>query len=179
MDDLEKALMACEEDDFDTAVSLLTPLAESGNPKAQYNLGVLNFKGKGVPYSGTEAARLYSLSSEQGYVDAQNALGVSYRNGWGIKKDNIKAFRLFSIAAERGFPPAQFNLGLMYHDGADETVKKDSVLAYMWISLCASGHKEWGIWMKSWISKDMSREEVAEAQRLAEEWKEALLQTAT
>ena len=49
---LEDGLEAYKKGDFDTAVRLLRPLAEQGNPQAEEKLGRLYQRGKGVPKSG-------------------------------------------------------------------------------------------------------------------------------
>ena len=47
--DFEKGLAAAQSGDFATALREWTPLAEQGDPDAQYNLGVMYRNGNGVP----------------------------------------------------------------------------------------------------------------------------------
>ncbi len=47
--DFQKGVAAAERGDFATALREWTPLAEQGDTIAQYNLGVIYEKGKGVP----------------------------------------------------------------------------------------------------------------------------------
>ena len=52
--------------------------AEQGDASAQYNLGVMYAKGRGVLKDEAEAVRWYRLAAEQGDAYAQNNLGVMY-----------------------------------------------------------------------------------------------------
>jgi TPR repeat protein len=83
-DDFQEGWNAYKNNDYKKAYKLWLPLAEQGNVTAQYNLGHMCEKGKGVPQNYKEAVRLYRLSAEQGDVDAQLKLGVSYGMGRGV-----------------------------------------------------------------------------------------------
>ena len=76
--------------------------AESGNAKAQYNLGVKYANGQGVPRDDAEAAKWYRLAADQGYGYAQGNLGVMYHDGRGVPQDYGEAFAWFSVAAAFG-----------------------------------------------------------------------------
>ena len=47
---------------FATALREWTPLAEQGDAKSQYNLGVMYNKGKGVPQNYKTAVKWYTLN---------------------------------------------------------------------------------------------------------------------
>ena len=55
--DLQKDLDAFNCGDYQTALREWGPLAEQGNPDAQYNLGFLYAEGRGVAQSDTETDR--------------------------------------------------------------------------------------------------------------------------
>mgnify|MGYP001960971729 CR=1 FL=1 len=76
--------------------------AEQGNARAQYNLGVMYEKGKGVPQNHNTAVKWYRLSAEQGDVFAQHNLGVGYYKGTGVKQDYVYAHMWGNIAAFNG-----------------------------------------------------------------------------
>ena len=136
---------------------------------AQSNLGFMYDQGKGVPQDYQEAAKWFSRAAEQGIVRAQVNLGFMYVNGQGVAKDDQEAVRLFRLAAEQGDAMAQSNLGLMYYKG--QGVQKDSIQAYMWVSLAVEQRLEQA---KEWVEvleKEMTPAQIAEAQRLAREWK--------
>ena len=83
--------------------------------------------------------------------------------------DYATALREFRMAAEQGDPVAQFDLGIMYE--TDQGVQKDLVQAYMWLSLAAAqGHVVVGV-IRDEVAKRMTPAQIAEAQRLAREWK--------
>jgi TPR repeat protein len=102
----EDALVAAQAGEFATAVSLLRPLAEAGEPAAQYNLGILYENGGGVEQDYVEAAYLYGLAARQGHGGAQMNLGALYGNGRGVVRDFSEAFIWLSLASAQGNPEA-------------------------------------------------------------------------
>ena len=76
--DFQKGYEAYQNGDYATALKEWTPLAEGGNSRAQFNLGVMYDDGQGVPQDDKEAVRLYTLAAEQGYVNAQYNLALMY-----------------------------------------------------------------------------------------------------
>jgi hypothetical protein len=107
-------------------------------------------------------------ATEQGDAAAQNNLGVKYANGDGVPKDSVKAVECYRKAAEKGNAYAQHNLGLMYYNG--EGVPKDTVSAYMYWNL-ASATESKAAEARDEIAKEMTRDQITEAQRLTREWK--------
>ena len=66
---------------------LYTRAAEEGDADAQYNLGVMYYKGQGLPQNIGTAVKWYTLSAEQGNVKAQYNLGMLYNKGQSIPQD--------------------------------------------------------------------------------------------
>ncbi len=99
-------MAAYQPGDYATALREWRPLAERGNAKAQFNLGVMYRIGEGVPQDDAEAARWYSKAAEQGDANAQNNLGVMYRIGLGVPQDYAHAHMWFNLAASK-FPPGK------------------------------------------------------------------------
>jgi hypothetical protein len=145
--------------------------AEQGFAQAQINLGLMYTKGEGVPEDDAEAVRWYRLAAEQGFAQAQINLGYQYSNGMGVPEDDAEAVRWYRLAAEQGDALAQSNLGYMYRDGMG--VPEDIVLGYMWWNLAAAQGNEIAQRNKNRIEEQMTREQIAEAQRLSTEWLEA------
>ena len=108
--DLKDGLGAYERKDYETAYKLLLPLAEQGNSKAQYTLGLMYETGREVPQDYKEAVKWYRLSAEQGDASAQCSLGEMYYGGEGVPQDYAEAIRLWKLAAEQGDEEAQYNL---------------------------------------------------------------------
>jgi TPR repeat protein len=75
----------------------------------------------------------------------------------------------FRKAAEQGYARSQNNLGVMYGNGTG--VPQDYVLAYMWCNLAGASGDEHANRSRENLSKKMTPEQIAEAQKLSREWK--------
>ncbi len=102
-----------------TALREWRPLAEQGNANAQYFLGVMYAKGRGVPQDYAEAVKWSRKAAEQGVANAQFSLGVMYANGQGVPQDDAHAHMWFNLAASRFRPGA----------GRDKAVKNRDTIA--------------------------------------------------
>jgi tetratricopeptide (TPR) repeat protein len=70
--------------------------------QAQYNLGNMYYKGKGVQQDYKQAAAWYEKAAEQGDADAQRELGYMYHHGEGVQHDFKQALVWHRKAAEQG-----------------------------------------------------------------------------
>ncbi len=147
------------------AVKWYRKSAEQGNAVAQFNLGGAYGDGEGVPKDEVEAVKWYRKAAEQGLADAQSNLGCAYYFGQGVPKDYVEGVKWFRKAAEQGNADAQFNVGVAY--GKGEGVPKDYVQAYFWFNLAAAGNLEEAARIRSLLEPEMTREQIAEAQRLS------------
>ena len=147
--------------------------AEQGLALAQHNLGFMYQQGRGVTQDDREAVRWYRAAAEQGNAKAQTNLGFMYYRGRGVARDDRQALRWYRAAAEQGDAEAQFNLGVMCATG--KGVLQDHVQAYQWSQLAASsstdGVREAAAVIRDVMAKEMTREQIDEARRLAREWK--------
>lgn len=116
--------------------------------------------------------------AEEGDRHAQYLIGFMHERGQGVPKDPAKGAEWYGRAAERGNPFAQNNLGVLYKHGRG--VSQDYVMAYKWFDLAASGylpaelgHRERAVLNQQDIVAKMTPEQVSEAQKLAEEFREA------
>lgn len=114
---------------------LVAEAAAQGDASAQYNLGVMYAKGKGVPEGDAEAVKWFRLAAEQGHAGAQFNLGVMYDKGEGVTKDAAEAVKWYRLAAEQGHAEAQYNLGVSYGNG--KGVPRDYAEAMKWGRLAA------------------------------------------
>ena len=91
--------------------------AEQGDAKAQHNLGICYYFGRGVEQDYTQAVQWWSKAAEQGLADAHNNLGICYENGEGVEQDYTQAAHWYRKAAEQGDAKAQCYLGDCYYHG--------------------------------------------------------------
>ena len=119
-----------------------------------------------------EATQLYRLAAEQGVAGAQCRLGVMYAEGRGVAQDNTESVRWFRLAAEQGDAEAQAALGLAY--AAGRGVAQDLVASYSWLTIAAAqltgATRSGALKFRGSLVGAMSSEQIANAQRLAQEW---------
>jgi TPR repeat protein len=170
--------------DYTEALRLCRPLAEKGDAKAQSALAFMYINGEGVPHDKAEAEKWYRKAAEQGYAPAQSALGFMYDSGDGVPQDYAEAEKWYRKAAERGDAFGQAYLGFMYEFG--KGVSRNNVLAHMWVNLAAAhsptdfadyANRDMYGMTKTYaderdeLAAKMTPAQIAEAQRLAREWK--------
>ena len=146
--DYQDGLAAYWRGDYATALQEFKPLAEQGDARAQFRLGVMYFKGQGVPRDYAEAVKWFRKAAEQGEATTLEGRGT--------------------IAM------AQHSLGLMYEKGLG--VPQNSVLAHMWVNLAASrfapgSDRDTAVKNREAVAAKMTPAQIAEAQRLARGWK--------
>src|SRR5947207_976620 len=144
--------------------------ADKGDAKAQYELGCAFFSGTlSVAKDKAEAVKWFRKAAEQNVADAQYSLGACYANGQGVTEDEAEAVKWFRKAAEQNLADAQYNLGVCYDSG--EGVAKDQVEAYKWWLLAAGQGNDDAKYNMTIVENKMSREQIAEGQRLARDFK--------
>lgn len=132
--DFQKGFDAFQKGDYATAFKEFTPLAEQGKTDAQYNLGLMHYRGLGVPQDLKVALKWFTLAAEQGnYVHAQYNLGLMYYNGRGVSEDHKTALKWHTLAAKQGHATAQFIIGVMHEEG--HVTPQDVKTAIKWLSL--------------------------------------------
>ena len=107
--------------------------------------------------------------AQEGDATAQYNLGNMYRQGQGVPQDYQEAVRWFRLAAEQGHPAAQFILGALYLKGRG--VSKNYVQAHKWFTRAAAGGYKDARRGLDLVEQRLSPAQIAEAQRLAREWK--------
>ncbi len=129
----DEGVTAYNKGDYATAFIEFKPLADQGDARAQYNLGVMYANGQGVSKDYAEALKWCRKAADQGYADGQYNLGVMYYLGQGVPKDYVQAYKWFDLAAGMGISDAK--------NARDK------------------------------LEGNMTRAHLAEAKRLAKEWK--------
>ncbi len=109
-----------------------------------------------------------------GDPDAQFTLGKNYEAGRsGLKKDYAEAASWYRKSAEQGNAYAQASLGILYHSG--KGLPHDDLLSEMWFIIAAErvdpNDRQTIVDMRDSVAAHLKPEQIAEAQRLALEWK--------
>ena len=171
----EDAFAAYKAGNYEQALKIWRPLAEQGDAVAQLRLSVMYAEGEGVAKDDAESLKWGQLAAENGNVTAQLIMGARYNEGRGVPKDASEAVKWFEKAANKGAAYGQFNLGLIYAGGSG--VPQDKVQSFKWFTLAAaifpesSKERDQAIYNANQVAAKMTPAEIAEAQRLAKEWK--------
>ena len=105
----------------------------------------------------------------EGDAEAYYLLGTWYWAGvGGLQQDYGAAASWFRRAADQGVVGAQVLLGELFQLGLG--VPEDEILAHMWFNLAVAQGDETAREKKDMIEQRMTREQIAEAQRLTREW---------
>jgi len=117
---------------YSAAVNEWRPLADKGDPDAQFDLGQAYKLGRGVPARDLAIAQSwYEKAAQQGHAQAQANLGlILFQNG-----ERQRALPWIRKAAEAGDPRAQYVLGTALFNG--DLIGKDWPRAYALMSLAA------------------------------------------
>lgn len=151
---LQDAKDAAQRGDYAQALTLLQPLAEQGNAKAQYNLALFHLQGIGVAKNRATAQTLLEKAAAQNLPEAQLALGKMLLYGEdGMTTYDAPAMQsqskpdqtqrehgiaLITQAAEQGLASAQETLGHLWLNGWRTTEPRgDAQQAAHWLSKAA------------------------------------------
>ncbi|MDO8355530.1 MAG: tetratricopeptide repeat protein [Nitrospirota bacterium] len=165
----DTALIAYKNGNFTEAFKQLQPLEEQSHPQSQLLLGVMYLEGEGVKRNYQTAAQWFRKSAEQGDEIAEFNLGLLYERGKGVPRDMSQAVYWYRWAAEGSHPDAQFRLARLYVTG--KGVKRDTVEALVWLHLAARLGQEDALFHLARLAQQMTKAQVAEAQRQVKEWK--------
>ncbi len=101
--DFNDGVVALTMGDYDKAMSILLPLAETtDHAYAGYLVGRMHAAGQGVDKNLEEAAKWYRKAAESGVPDAQYRLGALYQKGNGVPRDMEYAYGWYKVAAHLG-----------------------------------------------------------------------------
>ncbi len=113
------ATTSCKPDD-NTLFNELTDIASSGNPEAQYHLGMLYNNGTVTNKDTAKAFELFQKASSGGDPLGSYKLGCYY-SGQGdgvVEKDQNKALEYKLIAAKAGYVRAQHDVAAKYYQNS-------------------------------------------------------------
>lgn len=130
--DVKSGVEAWQRGDFSGAVRQWRPLADQGDPDAQFNMGQAYKLGRGVPSDLRIAQSWYQKAAAQGHDKAQANLGlILFESG-----KRAAAMPWLKKAAESGDARAQYVLGTATFNG--EHVAKDWPRAYALMTRAAA-----------------------------------------
>ena len=142
MDDATKVIAAGRHAD---AAKMLQPLADGGDPRAQYELGNLYYHGQGLPEDEKLALFWWKKAAAYGHVESMYQLANAYLFGTEAAKfvpdpDREAAIWYFQ-AASAGHVEAQYHLGLLFLAGKGVVDNRQE--ASRWFRQAAkSGHED-------------------------------------
>ncbi|BCA53845.1 hypothetical protein W02_09850 [Nitrospira sp. KM1] len=156
--------------DSELSVNDIRKAANAGNADARNKLGILYSEGRGVGQSYVQAKQWFEKAAEQGHAGAQVNLGTLYLHGLGAPQSDQMALVWFRQAAKQGDSLAFAKLGLMFTQGRG--VAQDYVQAHMWYNLSAAHGERRAAESRDNLAKQMTPTQVAEAQKLAQEFEQ-------
>jgi uncharacterized protein len=143
--------------------------AEKGDPVGQHHLGDMYRVGQGVKLDKREAVRWFQKAADQGSPESLLVLGWMNKSGEGIPQNLSIALKRYLELANRGDYRGQKIVGQIYENG--DGVLQDFVLAHMWYNLAEASGGGQAKKYRERISLKMTSKQIAEAQRLARQWK--------
>lgn len=162
--------------DYAQAAAWYRKAADQGDAGAQKILALMYSSGYGVPQDYAQAAAWFRKAADQGDASAQLNLGSMYEHGQGVPQNYAQAGTYYRKAADQGNAFAQLSLGGMYEHG--QGMPHDYIHAHMWYNLAASRfnateeyYRDKAITGRDRVTAQMTPKQIAEAQKLASEWK--------
>ncbi|MGD0942124.1 MAG: tetratricopeptide repeat protein [Terracidiphilus sp.] len=122
--------------EYSDAMRYLSLAAEKGNSNAMVGIGLLHYKGHGVPENEAEATRWFRIGAFKGNVTAMLYLGFQL-----ARKHHAEAMRWFRIAAPKGNADAMLMIGYSYIGMDDRTYEsahmRDDIEGLRWFRMAA------------------------------------------
>ena len=129
---VEQGIDAWQQGNYANAVAIWRPLAEAGDPDAQFNLGQAYRLGRGIPTNVAESKAWFERAAAQGHVDAATTLGLLlFQTG-----EQAAGLKWLKVAAEQDEPRALLVYGTALYNG--DGVTQDPVLGYAYVRRAAA-----------------------------------------
>jgi len=131
---VKEGVDAWQAGNYAAAIREWRPLADRGDPDAQFNMGQAYKLGRGVPGDMGLALAWYEKAAQQNHAQAQANLGlILFQSG-----ERARAIPWLKKAAEAGDPRAQYVLGTALFNGDMPGLGKDWPRAYALMSRAAA-----------------------------------------
>ena len=113
---VQAGIEAIRSGDYGGAFNHLIPLANDGNPEAQYNIGWLYANGNGVKVDVPTALYWWEKAAASNHAPSQFSLGMVYLTGDGktIRKNVPEAIHWHMRSARNGYEEAQEMMRQLY-----------------------------------------------------------------
>jgi hypothetical protein len=169
-----EALVTPIRDNLAFAFHSVAPPVTRGIGTIEDLIGDAYYYGHWVTRDYAAAAHWYRRAAASGNALAQSTLGDMYYYGRDVPQDFAAAAAWWRLAADQGVALAQLNLSVLYANG--DGVEQDYVKSHMYANLAAAQlppGDDHAIASKNRdiIAKAMTAAQLAEAQRLAREWR--------
>lgn len=116
---LDSAIDAFEQKNYEQAFEQFEPLAQHGNASAQFYLAVMYNNGQGVDANVDQAVAWLQRAAKSGHAESQYLLGKFFAAGRGVQRDIGATRRLWTRAGNKGVLEAQTGLARFYANGGD------------------------------------------------------------
>ena len=114
---MSEGAKAYRKGDFARAYREWSVMAEKGHSGAQYLLGTLHEKGKGVKKDKAKALGWYTKAAKKGLASAQYRMGQNYRLGRLVKRDYAQALKWYRMAAKQNYNKAPSAIANLHEKG--------------------------------------------------------------
>lgn len=172
--DHEEAKAAYDRGDYEKALSLLLPIAESGDKDALGNVGNIYGFGWGVPVDCEKALSYWHRAAEKHVPKSMGNIATYHFKGMcGLPKDYALAASWYLKAAEHQHVLSMITLSGLLDQGIG--IKKDKVKALAWAGLAASNPPSGDIekmasFQLKQASQNATKDDLDEAQKLMYEY---------
>jgi TPR repeat protein len=165
--DVRAGIDAWAAQNYDEAIRIWRPLADRGDPDAQYNIAQAYFLGRGVPQNMVLAEQWYERAARQGHPEATANYGLLlFQNG-----RRQEAIPYVTRAADAGDPRAQYVLGTALFNG--DVVTRDAPRAYALMSRAAAQNLPPAVTQLAEMERLMSPQDRARGVEMAREMRTA------
>lgn len=124
---IRTGIQAWQKGDYREAVAIWQPLADRGDPDAQFNMAQAYRLGRGVKANAATARGLLEKAANQGHLESRTVLGLLLLQGG----DQLPALKWLKSAAEDGEPRALLVYGTALVNG--DGVTQDRLLGYAFV----------------------------------------------
>lgn len=159
--------------DYAEAVKWFRKPAEEGLAYPQFEMGFMYLNGLGVKRDDSEAIKWFRKVAERGRRGTHLRLVSVDRANDGMQAIFGDALKRYQETAKEKLTFSQLGLATMYEQG--QGVPQDSIQALMWLNIALSEYsgegREVALRHRNSLTESMTSEQIAEAQRLASQYK--------